>query len=70
MNLKFRIQYLTRKTLLTFLGPAHHDVSIDPLDELERERERVLGPRQHAGHTHPARKRRFTDYAQRTGVSA
>ena len=45
MDTKFRIKYLARKTLLTFLGPSELDEHNDPIDRLERERTERFGPR-------------------------
>lgn len=45
MHTKFRLRYYTRKTLLTFLGPAQLDEVTDPIKQLEREWEEKFGPK-------------------------
>lgn len=64
MNIMFRVQYHTRKTLLTFLGPASLDYHNDPVKILERIRDERLGPRQIKVAKPHVRKRHFTDTLQ------
>lgn len=70
MHTKFRVKYLARRTLLTFLGPAHLDEHNDPMNELERERAEVLGPRKEKAPRPHVRRRHFTDTANRIAHSS
>ncbi|MGV1037304.1 MAG: hypothetical protein ACOYD0_09800 [Candidatus Nanopelagicales bacterium] len=46
-HLGFRLYYLARKSLLRVFGPAQLSEADDPLEQLERQRNEVLGPRVH-----------------------
>lgn len=46
-HLRFRLYYLARRSLLRVLGPAQLSEADDPLEQLERQRNEVLGPRVH-----------------------
>ncbi len=59
MDTKFRIKYLARKTLLTFLGPSELDEHNDPMVKLERERAERFGPKPEKAHTVHVPKRHF-----------
>jgi|GEM_PF-1046245 len=43
MDLLYKIKYLTKRTMLTIMGPAELDDHVDPVKRLDREKEERTG---------------------------
>ncbi len=70
MDVFYRIKYFTTKGLLTVFGPAQLDSDGDPMERLERQRDRKLGPKTQKPAKPHVHKRHFAQGAEKGKAKA
>jgi DNA-binding protein HU-beta len=69
MDLFYKVKYLTRKAMLTVMGPAQLDGEQDPMHRLEKEKKERLGESEKPKKDYP-KKRKFEDSGSAAAAKA